>query len=181
MCCYTSAYEWSGLNVICEKTGMLGEKLQLRSLLLFKATMCLIVHTAAHSCEWANCSTSNSLPTGAERPAATHSSCWDHHSLLWPGTSIPISKSQMGSLSCSAAYSLGIAEWPAFAGAGHIYLFKKNKDQTFYWPLQWHVSNSDLGSRFASFLNRKYLSCSWGAGCCITYAENLLGPHRKNG
>jgi len=53
----------------------------------------------------------------------------------------------MGSLSCSAAYSLGIAEWPVFAGAGHIYLFKKKvKNKHFIDPfngmsqtLMWEV------------------------------------------
>lgn len=81
-CCYTNNYEWSQLKVMQGKTCIPGGKLQLRSLLCFKATVCLIVHTAARSCKWDSWSNSNSLPTGSQSPAATHSSCWDHHSLV---------------------------------------------------------------------------------------------------
>lgn len=122
-----NSYELSQLKAMWEKTCILVENYS--SDLYFKATVCLIVHIAACSCQWASWRASNSLLTGTQRPKVSHSSCWDHHCLVTRHLNT-YPKSQMGSLSCSAAYSHGIAEWPAFVGAGHLYLFgffKKNK------------------------------------------------------
>lgn len=84
--CYINYYDWSQLKVMWKKTCIPSGKLQLRSLLHFKAAVCLIVHIAACSCKWAGWSASNSLPRAQQPPIHTAGTI----TLLWPDTSTTI-------------------------------------------------------------------------------------------